>query len=124
MFLLDDQQKFVIIYSILWILLGILFVVAIVLFVLRLVKIQKKGRLAVIEDDNTIQLELFNAFGAKENVVSVNVDMSRLTVEVQNIDLVDGEKLKTLGATGVLLVGNKVKCSFEDAQTIYTLLNK
>ena len=43
MFLLDDQQKFVIFYTILWILLGVLFVAAIVLFILRLIRIHKKG---------------------------------------------------------------------------------
>ena len=62
------------------------------------------------------------AFG-KENIENVEVEMSRLTVTVKDIDLVNPEVLKQNGANNVLLVGNKVKCSFGDKATeIYNIL--
>lgn len=114
MFLLDEQQKFVIFYSVLWILLAILFVVSVVFFILRLVRIHKKGKKALEEDVSNVQNELFLAFGGSQNILSVSKEMSRITVEVVDIEAVNGDIFKTLGATGVLLVGNKVKLSFLD----------
>ena len=49
--------------------------------------------------------------------------MSRLTVTVKDIELVKPEAIKENGATGVLLVGNQVKCSFgEKAEEVSKLL--
>ena len=49
--------------------------------------------------------------------------MSRLTVTVKDIDLVNPDSLKENGANGVLLMGNKVKCAFGDkAEEISKLL--
>ena len=51
--------------------------------------------------------------------------MSRVTIEVNDIELINGEILKEIGASGVLLVGNKVKCSFnENAKEVQKLLEK
>lgn len=123
MFLLDDQQKFVIFYTILWILLGVLFVAAIVLFILRLIRIHKKGVKAEREEIGEAKEKFLDAFGGKENIKDSSYELSRVTVEVVDVDQVNGEVLKELGATGVLFVGNKVKCSFkEDAENICELL--
>ena len=49
--------------------------------------------------------------------------MSRVTVTVKDIELVKPEVIKENGSTGVLLVGNQVKCSFgEKAEEISKLL--
>ena len=51
--------------------------------------------------------------------------MSRVSVAVKDLEKVKTEELKEMGATGVLLVGNVVKCSFGDrAPYIYKLLNE
>lgn len=65
---------------------------------------------------------LLSALG-ENNIISVEVEMSRLTIEVKDVDAVQPEKIKEAGANGVLLVGNKVKCSFGDkAEEISKLL--
>lgn len=49
--------------------------------------------------------------------------MNRIIVNVKDIELVDAEKIKELGATGVLLAGNTVKCGFGDkAKYVYELM--
>jgi glucose-like phosphotransferase system IIB component len=66
--------------------------------------------------------EYLEAFG-ENNIVDVNMEMSRITVTVKDVDKVNAEKLKELGASGVLLVGNQVKCSFkENIENIYNTL--
>jgi len=57
--------------------------------------------------------ELLELFGTN-NIVNVECDMSRVTVEVKDIDLVNTARLQEKGASGVLLVGNKVKCNFKE----------
>lgn len=65
------------------------------------------------------------AFGGSENIESVNREMSRISVTVKDVDIVLLEQLKALGATGVLVMGNEVKCSFKDkAEYIYHLIKK
>lgn len=125
MFLLDDQQKFVIVYSILWILLGLLFIAAVVLFIIKLIRIDKKGKAASVEEVDELKNKLLEALGGSDNIISSNVEMSRVTIEVNDIELINGEILKEIGASGVLLVGNKVKCSFnENAKEVQKLLEK
>ena len=51
--------------------------------------------------------------------------MNRITVSVKDIEKVNGERLKELGATGVLLVGDLVKASFSDrAKYVHKLMEK
>jgi phosphotransferase system IIB component len=53
------------------------------------------------------------------------VQMSRISVTVNDLEKVEVEKLKEMGASGILLVDNIVKCSFGDrASYIYNLLKK
>ena len=69
--------------------------------------------------------KLLEALGGSDNIISSNVEMSRVTIEVNDIELINGEALKEIGASGVLLVGNKVKCSFnENAKEVQKLLEK
>ena len=63
------------------------------------------------------------AYGGENNIKNVNIEMSRIIVDVEDIALVSGEKLQELGASGVLLVGNTVKCSFGDrAKNVYNII--
>ena len=51
------------------------------------------------------------------------MEMSRITITVKNVEIVNADKIKELGASGVLLVGDKVKCSFkENVEEIYNEL--
>lgn len=102
-----------------------IFVLIIVAFIIALIK---RIKMAKKYNPNNKQLPneqatlLLSALG-ENNIISVNVEMSRLTIEVKDVDLVQPEKIKEAGANGVLLVGNKVKCSFGDkAEEISKLL--
>lgn len=65
----------------------------------------------------------FEAYGGKDNILSTSHELSRITVEVQDIDLVNLESVQALGAKGVLVMGNTVKASFGDrASYVYNIL--
>lgn len=92
----------------------VLLIVAFIIAIVKRIKLAKKykpnKKNAINDETKTLLLE---AFG-ENNIESVSVEMSRLTVEVKDVDLVNPDKIKEAGANGVLLVGNKVKCSFGD----------
>lgn len=90
----------------------------------RSVKTQKLREQEIKESTDQTQVELFmKVYGGKENIKNVKREMGRISVEVEDIEKVDVEELKGLGASGVLLVGNVVKCAFGDrAPYIYNIL--
>lgn len=100
-----------------------LLIVSFVIALVKRIKLAKKynPKKKNIVDDNVKTL-LIEAFG-ENNIENVSVEMSRLTVEVKDVDIVNPDKIKEAGANGVLLVGNKVKCSFGDkAEEVCNLL--
>lgn len=52
------------------------------------------------------------ALGGKENIESLDACITRLRVQVKNAGQVDKERLKKLGASGVLEVGNNIQAIF------------
>lgn len=103
----------------------VLLVVAIVLTANRKRKEEKQRREKIKEEPvSEFQKEVFlDAYGGENNVVDIIREMGRITVSVKDLSLVNGEKLKDLGAKGVLLVGSMVKASFGDrSKYIYELL--
>lgn len=52
------------------------------------------------------------ALGGEENIVSVDACITRLRVEVKDKSKVDKDSLKSLGATGVVEVGNGIQAIF------------
>ncbi len=56
--------------------------------------------------------EVLAALGGADNIVSVDACITRLRVEVKNKGIVDKAKLKSLGASGVVEVGNGVQAIF------------
>lgn len=68
---------------------------------------------------------LLDAYGGEDNFVSAKLDERRITVKVKNVELVDPEKLKNIGAKNALFVNDEVKASFGDlAANIYKILEK
>jgi len=101
-----------------------LMVYAIIVALRRSLKTQKQREKEISESSDDTQIELFmNVYGGKDNIKDVKREMGRISVEVENIEKVDVEELKNLGATGILLVGNVVKSAFGDrAPYIYNIL--
>lgn len=56
--------------------------------------------------------EILVALGEKENLKSLDACITRLRVQVEDINKVDREKLKELGAAGVLVVGDNIQAIF------------
>lgn len=100
----------------------VLLIVAFIIAIVKRVKLAKKYNPKKNKVDEGKQALLLEAFG-EDNIISAAVEMSRLTVEVKDVDKVNTDKIKEAGANGVLLVGNKVKCSFgEQASEVCNLL--
>lgn len=96
-------------------------ILAIVAFIIRLIKtikLNRKGKKAPLVSE-----DLLLAYGGKENIETVSKEMTRLTVEVVNLEKVNPEKIKELGAKNVLIMGNQIKSTYEDIENAYTSLN-
>ena len=56
--------------------------------------------------------QILVALGNKENLRSLDACITRLRVQVEDINAVDKDKLKELGAAGVMVVGNNIQAIF------------
>ncbi|BBZ31839.1 PTS transporter subunit EIIC [Mycolicibacterium confluentis] len=65
---------------------------------------------AVVADSRAEQV--IAAFGGRENLVNVDACITRLRMEVADPTKVDQDRLKALGAAGVIEVGNNVQAVF------------
>ena len=65
---------------------------------------------AQVADDYARELVL--AFGGRSNINGLDACITRLRVEVASIDKADSDKLKALGAAGVVVVGNNMQAIF------------
>lgn len=66
------------------------------------------------EDGETTEMgqALVAAFGGKENITSLDACITRLRISVSDVDSVDKDLLKKLGAAGVVVSGNGVQAIF------------
>ena len=97
-------------------------ILAIVAFIIRLtktIKLNRKGK----KQQPIVSADLLIAYGGKENIEAVSKEMTRLTVEVVDLEKVNPEKIKELGAKNVLIMGNQVKSTYEDIENAYASLN-
>jgi PTS system glucose-specific IIC component len=63
-------------------------------------------------DSGSMAAQLVAAFGGRGNIAALDACITRLRVSVRDIARADQERLKTLGATGVMVVGNSVQAVF------------
>ena len=68
-----------------------------------------QGKVIVSTD---LALKLIEAFGGKENIKSLDACITRLRISVNNPDNVDKEKIKSHGATAVVVVGQNMQAIF------------
>ena len=61
---------------------------------------------------NETAIEILEALGGKENIDDVDACITRLRVAVKDVDKVDKNKIKALGATAVLEVKGGVQAIF------------
>jgi PTS system glucose-specific IIC component len=67
---------------------------------------------AVEDAANRFSQQLVLAFGGRSNITDLDACITRLRVGVHDINKADQNKLKALGAAGVLLVGNNMQAIF------------
>ena len=93
-------------------------VVVILLIALCLYLKKFKGKKVVIDDEYIN--ELIGAFGGKENIKQVKTENGgRVAIEVNDLDLVNNDKIKELATSGVFITGNVVKTLYrEDSQLV------
>lgn len=64
------------------------------------------------ESDETKSKSLVEAFGGDANITGLDACVTRLRITVKNPTAVDAERLKRLGATAVMMVGDGVQAIF------------
>ena len=67
---------------------------------------------AGVEAAPQLAVELVEAFGGKNNIKNLDACITRLRVTVENQEIVDQERIKNLGATAVVVVGNNMQAIF------------
>jgi PTS system glucose-specific IIC component len=61
---------------------------------------------------DSFALQLVRAFGGRSNIASLDACITRLRVKLNDVGKASSEKLKTLGAAGVVVVGDGVQAIF------------
>ncbi len=83
-----------------------IFVLVIVTFIKFLLKQKKR----IVQSKKNTNIEYLEFFGGNDNIISVDKNLSRVTIVVKDVDLVNLEGLKSEGI-GVMITGNTIKCS-------------
>ena len=74
--------------------------------------LKKKQNKSIVNPDFIAALLLY--LGGNNNILKVEFEQSRLKIEVNELYLVDLEKLKTLTDKGIFVTGNIIKALFKD----------
>src|SRR4030095_8034234 len=61
---------------------------------------------------DSFALQLVRAFGGRANIASLDACITRLRVKLNDVAKASAEKLKALGAAGVVVVGDGVQAIF------------
>lgn len=88
-------------------------------FAIRKFNLMTPGREEVEDEESSasgkggdLPYEVLDAMGGQENIAHLDACITRLRVSVNDIKNVDKERLKKLGASGVLEVGNNIQAIF------------
>lgn len=122
MLALTNQQWTLILLAICVVPIAALIVLAIILRIKNSVRKKSNSNIESGVDEGQ-RLEFLDAFGGVDNFISAVLERIKVIVKVNDPDLIKGDKLQELGAKGVLIVGNEVRCSFGDrAEYVYNTL--
>ena len=99
----------------------LIYVIPVALIVLALVFWPKKKR--TIEVDDKLIESIFDSIN-KDNIKSISSEISRVKIEVIDLEQIDQNKLKEI-SMGVFISGNSLKIMFKDsADDIVKLLKR
>lgn len=69
--------------------------------------------------------EIIEAIGGVQNYISNTASLNSIKFKVKNIELVDKERIKKMGAKGVMMSDENVTCLFGDySKKLSTLINE
>lgn len=122
----SQRELSIIILAILIIPIFLLMVFAIIMAFRRSRKQELERNEEVSQSTDDSQRDLFlSVYGGVDNIIEVTRQLGRISVVVEDMEKVQVEQLKELGANGVLLVNNIIKCSYGDrASYIYDILKR
>lgn len=76
-----------------------------------------------LEEDKEQRANFLDAYGGEDNVLEISLERSKISVKVKEVDKVNGDRLKELGAVNVIIIGNEVRSSYSDrASSVYELI--
>ena len=101
----SDPQIMLVFYIVFGVCLVPIIILSLICFFKLVIK--HKKRLNKVKNTKSAYLDLF---GPESNIVSVNKNLTRVSVEVKDLELVNFDALKAEGI-GVMITGNVVKCS-------------
>ena len=78
-----------------------------------LYKIIIKTEKTCSKSKNNSTIRYLDYFGGDDNIISVTKNLSRVSVIVKDVDLVNLESIKNQGI-GVMITGNTIKCSSQE----------
>lgn len=118
MFLVDGEQNNV--FLIIAIVIALIIALIIAFIIINNVKKNK-----FLKQRNAANNELIDYLGGIDNIIKANAMGSRLSLVLDNYDLVNEEKIKELGVSTIIRMSNKITLVIgEDAKDIESLINK
>ncbi|MCR5786878.1 MAG: hypothetical protein K6G28_04185 [Acholeplasmatales bacterium] len=103
---------------------GIIAIVAVLIAIVICIVLTKKGKGKFVVDEQLIS-NLVSFLGGSDNIKSYTKDNGRVKFEVNDLNNVDLESLKTISKNGVFVTGNLVKTLFKyDSEVVIKMLDK
>lgn len=97
----------------LWIALGFVGLIAITIGSIVLINYLRKNKTKKYNKANATN-NFYEYIGGMDNVVSTKLVGSRFTIVLKNYDLVDKDKLKTLGVSSIISLKDKITLVLND----------
>lgn len=79
-------------------------IIIVVLFIIALVVIKASKKDFHIEANKLVEY-----LGGKDNIISIEVNMSRFKVTLKNVSIVNKDAIQRLGAKGIVEIDNQLK---------------
>ncbi len=81
------------------------YIILIAIFIIIVLAVLKLNKKDVKLDMN----KLIDYLGGKDNIIDTETNLSRFIVTLKNMNIVDKEAIKNLGARGIVEMDNKLK---------------
>lgn len=88
-------------------------------------KREAKGKVEHVVVDELFIKTLLTGLGGVENIKNVSIDNGRVKFNIEDLDLLNQEAIKTVSTSGAFITGNNVKLLFKyDSEVIVNTLKE